>query len=141
MQLIETLLAVLPYWHYKIDRPFKQRHKNAMSLETYYCLQMLRCSGPLTMTELAQRLRVKKAQATRTIEQLYKYGFVTRSAADGDRRCVRIEITQPALDYIEENFYTDQELARRLEQSLSDAERQALQKALETLLQVLPKLP
>ena len=27
MQLIETLLAVLPYWHYKIDRPFKQRHK------------------------------------------------------------------------------------------------------------------
>ena len=37
MQLIETLLAVLPYWHYKIDRPFKQRHKNAMSLETYYC--------------------------------------------------------------------------------------------------------
>ena len=30
---------------------------------------------------------------------------------------------------------------KRQEQSLSDTERQALQKALETLLQVLPKLP
>lgn len=141
MQFIETLMAVLPYWHYKIDRPFKQRHKNAMSLETYYCLRMLRSAGPLTMSELAQRLQIKKAQATRTIEQLYKYGFVRRLADADDRRCVRIEVTQAALDYIEREFYTDHELLRGIEQNLTSEEYQALQQALETLLRVLPKLP
>lgn len=141
MQFIETLMAVLPYWHYKIDRPFKQRHKNAMSLETYYCLQMLRCSGPLTMSELAQRLQLKKTQATRTIELLCKYGFVRRLADAGDRRCVRIEITQTALDYIDENFYTDHQLLHDVQQSLSPEDYQELEKALETLLRLLPKLP
>lgn len=140
MQLIETLMAVLPYWHYKIDRPFKQQHKNAMSLETYYCLQMLHQGGPMTMSQLAGLLHIKKTQATRTIDELHKYGFVRRLADSADRRCIRIEATQVALDYIQTNFNADNEFLHKVEQSLEPAEQAELQAALETLLRVLPKI-
>ena len=31
----EELLRLLPYWHYRIDKPFKAFMKDKMSLETY----------------------------------------------------------------------------------------------------------
>lgn len=139
-KFVENLLTVLPYWHYKIDRPFKQSLDGGMSLETYYCLQMLRWDGPMTMSELAGRLKITKQQATRTIDRLYACDFVKRLFDENDRRFIKIEITQKALDYIEQNIYQDTEFLKTLESRIGGAEIEELGGAIETLLRILPKL-
>lgn len=142
-QLAEELMMVLPYWHYKIDRPFKMSYKengDQMSLETYYCLQMLRWDGAMTMSELAERLRITKQQATQMIDRLYKYDFVRRLYDQEDRRVIRIEITQRAVEYIKSNVTKHARFLGGLEQKLTREELDSLSGAMETLLYLLPKL-
>lgn len=142
-QLAEELMMVLPYWHYKIDRPFNTSHKengDQMSLETYYCLQMLRWDGAMTMSELAERLRITKQQATQMIDRLYKHDFVRRLYDQEDRRVIRIEITQRAVEYIKSNVTKHTQFLGGLEQKLTREELDSLSGAMETLLYLLPKL-
>lgn len=139
----EKLMALLPYWHYKIDRPFKQTQKEnhaAMSLETYYCLQMLRCDGPMTMTELAHRLLLTKQQATRTIDHLYRHGLVIRLPDPEDRRLVRIEITPQAVEYLHHHIRQNAIFLNSLPDQLSADELAEFDGAVSTLLRLLPKL-
>lgn len=139
-RLIENLLTVLPYWHCKIDRPLKQIVKNKMSLETYYCLQILHKNGTLTMSDLAQRLGITKQQATKTIEKLHEYGFVRRIYKEEDRRLIQIEVTQKALDYIEETYYHDKEIIQMLEEKFGEEDLKMFEEAIHILLKILPKL-
>lgn len=138
--LMKNLLAVLPYWHYVIDRPFKQLHKGDMSLETYYCLQMLEKAGPMPMSELAKHMGCKKQQATRIISDLIKHDFVRRLSDEEDRRIVRIEITDKALNFIEEKFYLNSSFLREAKGTLTAGELEELNGSMETLLRLLPKL-
>lgn len=142
-QFDERWMMLLLYWHYKMDKPFKQRyreHEKSMSLETYYCLQMLRLGGPVTMSELADRLKISKQQATKTIEKLYKYDFVRRLTDLKDRRVVRIEITDTAVAYIQQNIHQNMQLMEKWKAEIGEEDLLALQKAMETFLQILPKL-
>lgn len=142
-QFIEELMIVLPYWHYKIDRPFKQSHSERgdnMSLETYYCLQMLRREGAMTMTELSRSLKITKQQATRMIDRLYQYDFVRRETNEKDRRSIRIAATDVAVEYIEKNIYQEAAFLNETERRLSAEEFEELGQAVRTLLRILPKL-
>lgn len=138
--LMKNLLAVLPYWHYVIDRPFKRLHKGDMSLETYYCLRMLEKTGPMPMSELAKHMGCKKQQATRIIGDLIEHDFVRRLSDEDDRRIVRIEITDKALDFIDEKFYRNASFLREANGMLTAEEMEELNSSLETLLRLLPKL-
>lgn len=139
-RLIEKLIRLLPYWHYRIDKPFKLFLKDKMSLETYYCLQMLRQNGPTTMSELCQRLKISKQQATHLIETLHRHHFVERSINAEDRRFITIQVTGQALDYIEKHIYGDTAFIDQVRQRLSAEELARLEGAVDTLLELLPKL-
>lgn len=139
----EKLMAVLPYWHYKLDRPFKQAQKEnqaPMSPETYYCLQMLRCDGPMTMTEMAHRLLLTKQQATRTIDHLYSHGLVVRLPDRDDRRVVRIEVTAQAVEYLRQHIRQNAGFLHLLPERLDAEELDELDRAVGTLLRLLPRL-
>lgn len=137
---IEQLLRLLPYWHYKIDKPFKLFLKDKMSLETYYCLQTLRQKGPMTMSEICRCLKISKQQATKMIDTLYTHHFVERQPGETDRRFISIRVTQQAIDYIESEIYRNPEFVDRLGRTLSAADFAQLQQAIETLLRLLPQL-
>lgn len=139
--LMEKLLALLPFWQYKISQSLKRAYKKeAMSLDTYYCLQMLHWNGPMTMSELAKSLNITKQQATRTIEKLWKAEFVRRLYDPDDRRTIRIEVTDTALAYIEKNFHEKISFQKRVEACLTENEAREFEGAVETLLRILPKL-
>ena len=129
----EELLRLLPYWHYRIDKPFKAFMKDKMSLETYYCLQVLLRKGPMTMTELTRHLNVSKQQATKLIEILCSHDFVRRLPTEHDRRCIVIEVTECAKDYMINTIYKDTSFAA----GCADTVRRALQAGL-TCSAVLP---
>lgn len=137
---VRNLLFVLPSWHSKLVRPFKDTLQREMSLETYYCLQTLRMCTSATMTELAQRLKVPKQQATKLVDKLIGCQFVERVQNEGDRRVIRIRLTDKALHYLDDYYLKNTAFIASLEQQLTAEDLLRLNDAVEVLGEILPKL-
>lgn len=140
MNFTEMMLKLLPYWYYKIEKPFKMSLKDKMSLETYYCLQILQQDGSMTMTDLAARLKISKQQATKIIDTLNQYHFIERKYNERDRRYIRICVSDSAIQYIEENIYKNTDFPLQLEEKIGKEDVKRLEDAMATLLEILPKL-
>ena len=136
----EELLRLLPYWHYRIDKPFKAFMKDKMSLETYYCLETVKRCGAITMTNLARELKVPKQQVTKLIDKLSEYQFVERVSNERDRRSVRIQLTPKASAYLDEYYLKNRVFIQMLEEQLTEEELQRLNEAARVLNEILPKL-
>ena len=139
-EFVKNLLVLLPYWHYTIDKPFKQSLAGKMTLESYYCLQTLRQDGALTMSELAQRLKISRQQATQTVNRLCECAFIRRLYDNSDRRCIKVEITAQAEKYIDQVYYQDTAFLDNLQRCMDKEDLQELAQAIETLLRILPRL-
>lgn len=65
-------------------------------------LGILRDRGPMSPSELSERLIVTRATVTGVIDSLEKRGFVLRSANPADRRSLVVQITPAGLDVLQE---------------------------------------
>lgn len=135
----KTLLAVLPVWNYKIEKPFKKLLDEGVSLEMYYCLQTIQCHGALTMSELANLVKMPKQQMTKIVNRLVEQGFAKRIYDPSDRRIIKIEITDNALTYIDQFLTQDAEGFQKLLEEMSETDRSDFMQALNTLAQILYK--
>lgn len=139
-QIQETLLAVMPQWHYWLARPFKHLLKEGVSLEMYYCIQMLRVNGDaMTISELAARTGMTKQQMSKLVNRLIEHGFVDRESDPDDRRLARIRITDAALDYIGCFLETDAVYYKDFFNSMEPSEREEFGRSLQTILRILDK--
>jgi DNA-binding MarR family transcriptional regulator len=59
-------------------------------------------SGPLRLNDLAARMGTSAPTASRAVEFLDEHGLVARATDADDRRAVRIELTAPGHDLVEE---------------------------------------
>jgi DNA-binding MarR family transcriptional regulator len=139
-EFVKNLLLVMPSWHSKLVRPFKETLHGEMSLETYYCLETLKIRGMVTMTELAQQLKVPKQQVTKLVDNLSKYQFVERVPNEVDRRVIWIRLTPKAAAYLDEYHLKNTAFIQGLEEQLTEEEMQELNQAAEILKEILPKL-
>ncbi len=139
-QFIENLLTVLPYWQYKFVKPLRQALKDEMGLESYYALQTLNQFGSMAMTELAQRLKITKQQASKMIDSLCTHELVRRIPDHMDRRYIYIEITPTGQAALYRIFSEDSHFYEKLEKRIGKKDMEDLSQAIETLLRVLPKL-
>src|SRR6478672_315927 len=64
-------------------------------------LGQLRDQGPMTPSELGQRLIVTRATVTGLVDSLERRGFVERSAHPSDRRSLTVEITPAGLKVLQ----------------------------------------
>lgn len=99
----ENLLLLLPHFNYKIIRPIKQLLDDGVSLEMYYCLQILRTRHKMTMTEFAEYIHVPKHQMSKLSNRLFEQGFIERIFDSTDRRTIEIMVTEKAIAYMD-NF-------------------------------------
>lgn len=137
---VQNLLLVLPNWHSRLVKPFKDTLNKEMSLETYYCLETLRVCGAVTMTELAQNLKVPKQQVTKLIDNLSEHDFVARVQDKNDRRAIRLRLTSRAIAYLSTYYQKNTAFIHSLEESLTEEELFQLNKSVEVLGELLPKL-
>ncbi|MFE9611540.1 MarR family winged helix-turn-helix transcriptional regulator [Streptomyces sp. NPDC006012] len=63
-------------------------------------LRQIADSEPLRPGELAQRLGVEASHVTRTVQQLQRFGYVSRVPDPEDRRAQRIELTDAGREAI-----------------------------------------
>lgn len=135
-KMIDQLLYLLPYWHYKIERPLKQLQKNSkISFETYYCLKILSTGKQMSMTELAQYLHMSKQQITKMTNTLCEYDFLKRIYDPKDRRIIKVKITPKALQYMEEVSLNEQFLDS-LKNEFSESQIKQLEQCIQTLIEV-----
>lgn len=139
-KFVQNMLGVMPNWHAKLVRPFKDTLNKEMSLETYYCLQTLKTNGIMTMTRLSQQLKVPKQQATKLIDTLSMHRFVERVYNEEDRRAIWIRLTPKAVTYLDEYYLKNTAFIHMLEEQLTGEELVQLNSAMETLGRILPKL-
>ena len=130
----------MPDWHSKLIKPFKDTLNREMSLETYYCLETVKRCGAITMTKLAQELKVPKQQVTKLTDKLSEYQFVERVSNDQDRRSVWIRLTPKASAYLDEYYLKNRVFIHMLEELLTEEELQRLNNAVQVLIEILPKL-
>lgn len=137
---VKNLLMVMPGWHTKLVRPFKEKLSREMSLETYYCLETLRVCGTATMTELARQLKIPKQQVTKLVDKLGEHQFIERIVKADDRRSVCIRLTPTAITYLDEYYMKNTAFIQALEDQLTEEEIIQLDEAVRTLGRILPKL-
>ena len=95
-------------------------------------LTLLDC-GPIRMTELAARERVRTPTTTVAIRRLEKLGLVKRSRDPSDMRAVLVEVTPEGLVQHRDALDTRRAHLASILTKLSDDERLNLTKALKPL--------
>lgn len=139
---IESLFKVLPYWNYRISKPFKHLLADGVSLEMYYCLQIMQSfDTPPTMSELGQRIQMSKQQLTKIVSRLADRNFVKRIYDPADRRIINLQVTSEALNYIDAFRRQNAEYFCGMIESMEAADRADFKQALDTLSRILSKLP
>jgi DNA-binding MarR family transcriptional regulator len=94
------------------------------SREEFRALTVLGSSGPVTMTHLAEALRVPLSTATRTVDRLVEKDLVFRNRSEQDRRTVQVEMSESGKK-IQDGFRSQlQSMARSWLASLSRGERE-----------------
>ncbi|SBS76154.1 Transcriptional regulator, MarR family [uncultured Mycobacterium sp.] len=89
--------------------------------------------GPIRMTELAARERVRTPTTTVAIRRLEKLGLVKRSRDPSDLRAVLVEVTPQGLVQHREALAVRRASLSALLSKLTDEERETLAKALRPL--------
>lgn len=134
-----TLLDVLPVWNYKIEKPFKKLLDEGVSLEMYYCIRILQWHGSLTMSELANIVKMPKQQMTKMVNRLVEQEFAKRIYDPSDRRIIKIELTENAQKYIDRFLTQDAECFQKLLEQMSETDRSDFMQAISTLTRILYK--
>jgi len=90
-------------------------------------------SGPIRMTELAARERVRTPTTTVAIRRLEKLGLVKRSRDPSDLRAVLVEVTPEGLVQHSEALQLRRAHLADILSRLTDEERESLTRALQPL--------
>lgn len=62
-------------------------------------IQLLMMAGPLTPSEIAQRLDMSPAAVTTVIDRLERVGSVTRNPHPSDRRAILVTVSSAAMEF------------------------------------------
>lgn len=109
----------------------------SVSWDEVYLLQLLARKGPMTVTELAQKLKVKNFTASRMITRLAEQNLVSRQQSTKDRRVVEVSITPQGLNKIHDiETFNYQTFLANID-ALGEQEVQTLMKAIQHLDQLL----
>ena len=104
MKLSQDLINEILFRYLQNLYRFEKREASLFSVswDEVYLLQLLARQNPMTVTELANRLKVKNFTASRMITRLADQNLVLRNHSTKDRRIVEVSITLEGLNKIHE---------------------------------------
>lgn len=95
-------LKVLAFMRDKFFRTFEHITRHCLSHAQFRAVSLLYRKGSLSMSEMAQEMKISKQQLTPLVYKLINHGFLIRKADENDRRVVRIEVTESGRSMYEE---------------------------------------
>lgn len=137
----EQLLYLLFNIQNKLMRPVIQQTKTALSPLQVHVLMTLKDNKTVTMTMLANEIRISKQQLTRLVDNLVSQGIAKREFDNLDRRIIKISLTEAGLSLLANLEKEAREgLAARLE-AFDDKKMAELNDAVDGLSRLLRELP
>src|SRR6266516_3460440 len=130
-RLVDDVLAL----YHLIRRASHPVHRAEMTPEQYWLLRLLRRSGPLSISELADALGITGSSVTTACKRLEKAGLVTRERQADDERMVRVMLTTQGHKQVEAWHQRRREIVLQWLATLEQDEQEMLQKLLERLLE------
>ena len=103
--------------------------------EQYWLLRLLHHSGPLSISEVANRLDIAISSATISCKRLEKAGLLTRERQSDDERVVRVALTAQGLAQIDVWRQRKREALTRMLSVLDAQEQRTLQSLIERVLE------
>ena len=118
----------------RLARRLRQEGGSPLSPTLQAALATIANHGPLTPSELAERERIQRPNATKIVARLEAGQLVTRTGAPADRRSSLISLSEDGRRLLAESrTRKDAYVAQRLE-ALTETERRTLADLLERLL-------
>ena len=112
-----------------VRRLRSERPESGLTLNQLSAMACLQSRGALTIGDLAQAEKVQPPSMTRTVTSLVELGYVTRAAAETDRRQVLVALTDAGAELLaDDRRRRDAWLAQRLRELTAD-ERDLLRRA------------
>jgi DNA-binding MarR family transcriptional regulator len=131
--LVELLLAIAPRLSGSINADVRQQKLSVpLTMGQFRTLRLL-AHGQATSADIAHHLAVTASTVTRLIDGLERKGLVTRLASDGDRRQVRLELTDAGRAVGRDFQRQASKRVQRLVDHLTPVEQRQLERSLESL--------
>ena len=128
-------------YHEKISRRVRAVLGDALTPVQYLLLGIITEEGPISMSEIGERVTMQKQQVTSVINQLEEKELVTRARRSENRRVVWLEATPRARELEEEIVRQTQQAFGSLFESLTDEETEDYLQAMQTANRLLARLP
>jgi len=124
----------------KFLRPVEQITRSRLSPIQFHILFMLYHKGSLPMTELARKMKISKQQLTPLIAKLIDSNLVIRKTDENDRRIIRIEITEPGSNMVEELVTETRHVLAEKFKTLPEQELRELKQLLQKIHDILQRV-
>jgi DNA-binding MarR family transcriptional regulator len=140
MKMDEDVLEIAARAHGAAIRLLRLlRHEDdssGLSAPRLSALSVLVSGGPASLADLAAAEQVRPPTMSRIVDTLVQAGFVTREAAPGDRRSVRIAATDEGKNVMEAGRERRVRVLVERVRRLAGSERRALARGVEILEQL-----
>ena len=101
---------------------------------------MLSIDGPLLMSEISDKLYVKREQTTRSIKELKKMGFVSTERGERDGRNVVASLTKEGLKFLENSRKISDPLLKDYIEQLPEEDRKTLIESSRKVVEVFKRI-
>lgn len=132
MKLRLALVAAAAVLVDKVDSTLKPLGLNGSSFNLLMTVRHS-ATGSLRMTELAERILSRPANATRMVDLLVDAGYLRRKPSETDRRVVYVELTEHGAECLDDLLPSLFALLGRVVMDLDEAEKIACIEALTKL--------
>ncbi len=133
-RLVETIIAemreVIASLHRRSPPPL---HELDLSMAQLKVLFVLACRGPLTVSEVAERLGVSPPTASHLIDRVVQLGLVERREDERDRRRTRVKLTPHGEGLLRELRQGNERHWRELLEHVSEEDLSALLRGIRAL--------
>ncbi len=137
----EEIFNFMVFVHRKLSKPFEDYFKGRFTSLQINALCILCTSGPMTMGELAACLHTPPQQMSRMIEKLYEEGHIVRSCDPGDRRKIRISVSEDTARYIIRGREWFADSLRTFMDTLDENDCEEFKSAVRSVTRILTKIP
>lgn len=134
------LLTFLMLIREKIYKQFENSYDDKLTSLQFHVIATLGMYGSMTMSALSETMGLQKQSATKIVNQLVELKFIYRFSSETDRRIIKVGNTPEAKAYLDRFSIENMKQVSRYFESLSDDEFIELQKAIETVNRVLPRV-
>lgn len=134
LDLIETVIRemreVIAYLHRRSPPRLGEFDLSMAQLKVLFALS---CSGPLTVSEVAERLSITSPTASHLIDRLVHLGLVRRREDERDRRRTVVELSASGEDFLRQLRQGNEQYWRELLNQLDFVDLRALLQGVRAL--------